>query len=682
MQHDPFDEIHESERRLIQKELFLLEDQKEAAERRFQTMFENALVGLFRGNVEGRLLTDANLEAALTFGFESVESLIRHVNANKEDYNFFETMPDPGQLLDGTPYSFSAKVMRRDRTMFWAQFSVRYNGDGKFIEGAVKDITDQVESMDRLRLAKAEAEEANEAKSRFLATMSHEIRTPLNGVIGFAEILLEGTDGTNKDHARKILDESDRLMILINQILDFSRLEAKKINLESILFDLHQVLDEAEIALNTMFDQKGLLYSRDTDNNIPRWFIGDPMRLRQILSNLLSNAVKFTEKGSITLRISRENGTPDTPILSFSVIDTGIGIADDKIGSIFSSFEQADTSISRRYGGTGLGISICRELVHLMDGNLKVESKPGEGSRFYFSIPMKLPPETMEGVPANRGSRPSQLDVLQGLKVLLVEDYETNWEIARFHLENTGCKVSHAWNGLEALEFVRANDAQDLIFMDLHMPEMDGLEATRALRSSGVTIPIVGMTASAYADDRVRSLNAGMDDFITKPLRKVDLLAKTVDWAIAGKIPKSGEPTPGGLVENWGKNADSPTVTVSPTLRYNEFLKELSGEADLTAELFDGFAKDAALRLEEAEKAFSSGDMERLHREAHSIKGGALNLMADDLAEKALILEQTAKTGVANSDELKSQLNELKKAYKRFRAAWESIQEKNETDKG
>lgn len=668
------EDIRESERRLIQKELFLLEDQKEAAEKRFQTMFENALVGLFRGDVERRLLTDANYEAALTFGFDSVESLILHVNTEKESYNFFETMPEPPQLTDGNPYSFSSRAQRRDGTEFWAQFSVRYTEGGKYIEGAVKDITNQVESMDRLRQAKAEAEEANEAKSRFLATMSHEIRTPLSGVIGFAEILLEQCDGRSRDYARKILNESDRLMVLINQLLDFSRLEANKISLESILFDLHQVLDEAEVSPKKMIGEKGLRYSRESDDDVPRWFLGDPMRLRQILSNLLSNAVKFTEKGNITLKISHENDPGGIPYLRFSVIDTGIGIPEDKIDTIFSSFEQADTSISRKYGGTGLGISICRELVVLMGGELNVQSRIGEGSEFFFTIPLKLPPETMDGVPAYRDGEPSRLSLLDGIRVLLVEDYETNREIAGYHLEKAGCLVYHAENGRKALDFLDTNVSMDLIFMDLHMPVMDGLETTRTLRASGLKTPIIGMTASAYADDRSRSLSAGMNDFLTKPLRRAELLAKAVDWTTTDGPMAGKDKTPENI-------SPTPAVTASSTLRYNEFLDELSGEAELTAELFDGFAKDAGLRLNKAEKALKEGDMERLHREAHSIKGGALNLMADDLAENAFKLEQATKSG-ADAKELKSKLAYLNEAFNRFLEAWKTIQENNETDEG
>ncbi len=655
------EDIPESERRLIQKELFLLEDQKEAAEKRFQIMFENALIGLFRGEVADRLLTEANYEAALTFGFDSVESLKRHVNANKVDYNFFETMPEPDQLTDGAPYSFSAKAVKQDGTEFWAQFSVRYTGEGRYIEGAVKDITDQVESMNRLRQAKAEAEDANEAKSRFLATMSHEIRTPLNGIIGFAEIIKERCSGKNREYAGKILDESDRLMILINQLLDISRLEANKINLESILFDLQQVLDEAEESLNNIPVIDGLGYSRETDKEIPSWFLGDPMRLRQVLSNLLSNAVKFTENGHITLKISLEKSNESKHLIRFSIKDTGIGIPEDKIEAIFSSFEQADTSISRRYGGTGLGISISRELVALMGGELNVHSRVGEGSEFYFTIPMDQAPETMDGVPASRGGKSSELESLKGITVLLVEDSETNRDIARYHLEKAGCRVFHSGNGREALSFI-ADNSVDLIFMDLHMPEMDGLEAARSLRGLGITEPIIGMTASAYTEDRINSLSAGMDDFITKPLRRVDLLAKAVEW-----------------VE---KSVSRTAVTNSSTLRYNEFLEELNGEAELTVELFDGFIEDTIKRLIEAGKALSDSKFERLHREAHSIRSGALNLMADDLAESALTLERAAKDRITGSEELKKNLEELEMAFKRFTEAWKSIQENNETDQG
>ena len=262
-------EIRESERRLIQKELFLLEDQKDAAEQRFRLMFENALVGLFRGSVATGKLTDANLEAARIFGFDNVDELIWWVNVESEAFSSFRSIPDPELLDAGEPYSFSSHTQRRDGSDFWAQYSVRYTEEGRFLEGAVKDITDQVVSMERLRQAKAEAEDASEAKSRFLATISHEIRTPLNGIIGFAEILQERNDLKSREYSRKILDESDRLMILINQLLDFSKLEANKITLETILLDLHQLLNEIETSFRKTIIRSGLAYTREMDPEIP-----------------------------------------------------------------------------------------------------------------------------------------------------------------------------------------------------------------------------------------------------------------------------------------------------------------------------------------------------------------------------------------------------------------------------
>ena len=662
---------HKAETEVVQKELFPAGERSMNRERWYQNLFENALVGLFRVNVKERVLTDANMETAGIFGFESVEALIFHVNTEKNLSRFFDLMPNSDELSDRVPYSFSSRSHRRGGVEFWAQFSVRYTESGKYIEGAVKDITDQVESMERLRQAKAEAEQANEAKSRFLATMSHEIRTPLNGIIGFAEIIKEKCISENREYASKILDESDRLMILINQLLDISRLEAEKINLESVLFNLHQVLDEAEESLQKKISQKGLSYSRDTGDSLPRWFLGDPMRLRQVLSNLLSNAVKFTENGSINLKITHEDKPEDSSLISFSVIDTGIGIPEDKLDLIFSSFEQADTSISRKYGGTGLGISISRELVTLMGGELKVQSRVGSGSEFFFSVLLKNAPEIMDGVPLGRRVSPSELNRLKGVRVLLVEDYEINRDIASYHLEEAGCRVFHAGNGREALSFLERNDTIDLIFMDLHMPEMDGLEATRKLRASGLTTIIIGMTASAYSEDRSRSLAAGMDDFITKPLRRADLLAKAVEW-----VPSPGE---------------SSLMTDSPVLRYNELLDELGGDPELTAELLNGFVDDTLRRLDDAEESLESDNPERLHREAHSIKGGALNLMADELAEQALRLEQSSAVLLSGSGrvdnhedirgDLRNKMTDLRKAFRRFTAGWASIRENNETDR-
>lgn len=660
--------FRESERRLIQKELFLLEDQKDAAEQRFRMMFENALVGLFRADVLTEELSDVNLEAARIFGFDNAEDAIAWVKNDFEAFSFFSAIPGPRSLDIGKPYSFSARSRRRDGSEFWAQFSVRYTADGLWLEGAVKDITDQVESMERLRQAKAEAEEASEAKSRFLATMSHEIRTPLNGIIGYAEILQDRDDPKAREYSRKILDESDRLMILINQLLDISRLEANKITLETIPFNLYQLIDEIDESFARAFERNGLLYERNIDSDLPRWYIGDPMRLRQVLTNLLSNALKFTREGAIFLTIDMVGEAAASPLVRFSVKDTGIGIAPDKQESIFSSFVQADTSISRRYGGTGLGVSICRELVYLMGGELDLESAEGEGAEFHFTVAMPLPLESVDAVPAYRDRPLSRLDALEGRNVLIVEDYETNREIARHHLEKAGCRVFFAEDGLEAVEMLTSGEVMDIIFMDMHMPRMDGLEATAKLRESGIDTPIIGMTASAYAEDRARCLVAGMDDFLTKPIRRAGLLLKAADWI-----------TTGGLARDKGSDSTGPVSALSgdSPLRYNDFLDELGGEADLVRELLDGYVDDSRTRIGKMDAALAMGDYVTLHREIHSIKGGALNVMADELAGRALEAESLARDETP-SVQMQEALDKVQEAYNRFVAEWKGTREKND----
>ena len=666
-------DFRESERRLIQKELFRLEDQKDAAEQRFRAMFENALVGLFRGDVAARALTDANLEAALIFGLQSAEELIWWVNTETESFSFIRDIPDASQLDPGVPYSFSTRTKRRDGCEFWAQFSVRYTGEGRWLEGAVKDITDQVESLDRLRQAKAEAEDANEAKSRFLATMSHEIRTPLNGIIGFAEILQELDDPKSRVYSRKILDESERLMLLINQLLDFSKLEADKISLEAILLDLQQLLDEIDASMVERFEHSGLEYIRELEENVPRWLIGDPMRLRQVLTNLLSNALKFTRKGRVTVHIGVAGYTEDAALLRFSVNDTGIGIPPEKQEAIFSSFVQADSSISRRYGGTGLGISICCELVKLMGGKLELISEEGKGSEFYFTIPMALPSDTVDAVPIYRDGTLSKIESLVGRKTLIVEDYETNRDIARHHLEKAGCSVILASDGIEALEYLKdSKEDVDLIFMDMHMPRMDGLEATRQIRSLGIDTPIIGMTASAYAEDRVRCLDAGMDDFLTKPLRRGGLLTKAVDWVVSGGLNL--------IFRNVGSEPQG-DLTGSRTLRYNDFLEELDGEKDLARELLDGFLEDSKTRLDHARRALESGSYSCLHRDVHSIKGGALNVMAEELAARAFEAEIRAREEIPYR-EMNEVLSALDEAFNRFAETWKGIRETDEAREG
>ena len=673
--------IQEDERRLLQKELIQLEDEKIVAEQRYRSLFESALVGLFRGDLEKGVLLEANQETARIFGYDSAKELIEFFNSNR-GYNFLVRVRSLfREALSNETRTFSSKLRRADGSEIWVQFWIRFIGQSLNVEGAVREITDQVEAIEKFRQAKLEAEEANKAKSRFLATMSHEIRTPLNGIIGYTEIIASGDSGDPKAYARKILDESDRLMLLLNQLLDLSRLEAEKTELETILFDLNEVLDDAESVVMKDILEKGLDYRRDRGRSVPQWFIGDPLRLGQILMNLLTNAVKFTDKGKIVLRLRRKRSSERTLRIEFSVIDTGIGIPLDKQDAIFASFEQADSSISRRYGGSGLGVPICRELVDLMDGTLLLDSIPGEGSDFHFTIPMTPAPESVKDVPVKKYANPVNEKLLKGVSVLIVEDYETNREIVRHHLEKAGCLVDYVNDGKEAVDFLLHNDSIRLVFMDMHLPVMDGLTATRELRSRGFTGPIIGLTASAYANDRIKCLGAGMDDFLTKPIRRAALLSKAVDWIISQNI-ESGTLRIEDKTERF-LLTEYDSVTPASVIRYNDLLEELNGAEDLAFELMNGFVENTAAGLKKAAADLHAGMFSEVHREVHSIKGGALNLMADDLAIQAINLERALRDTVDidvydDIEGFEDLLEKLKKAFNGFEE-WLRKRENNET---
>jgi len=356
------------------------------------------------------------------------------------------------------------------------------------------------------------AEKASKARSLFLANMSHELRTPMNGVIGITELILSGSLPSELRNQLELVHRSGtQMIVLINNILDLTRLESKKEKLESIATDLNMLCHDVMSLLKPSADQKNLEFTLKIDPNIPNYCFIDPTRLKQVLINLLGNALKFTDKGYVKfeVKIIEEQ-------LQFRIIDTGIGITDEVRDRIFSPFEQADLSITRRYGGSGLGLSISQRLVVLMGGQLTVSSNEGEGSVFSFEIPCII---------ANQNSNLEQslkqnVDSKTEQRVLLVEDNDINSFVASGMLKRCGCTVTCRVNGEEAVDAVRAEDF-DLVLMDCHMPVMDGFEATRQIRNMSThvaNIPIIALTASAMAEDFEACIQSGMNDVLTKPL--------------------------------------------------------------------------------------------------------------------------------------------------------------------
>lgn len=567
-------------------------------------------------------------------------------------------------IREGTPFKFVLSIKRPTgeirKVETHGECDFDENGEPKAIFGVFKDLTDTLEKEEKLKIAEQKALEASQAKTEFLARMSHELRTPLHGLIGFTDVLKEtGLDDLQKHYVKLIQQSGRTLSRLVDDLLEFSKIESKKIAISNARFALQDVVDVCVALVKPEIENKGLNFQIDIAPSCPEKIVSDEYRLQQIILNLLTNAVEFTEDGIVTLKISCEDINDTLTLLQICISDTGIGIADNKKEEVFEAFQGTKHLTHRKFGGTGLGLSVVQNIVHAMDGEILFESQLGEGTTFTVKIPVgsRWPDYTeLSTIEENTTNNISG-------KILIAEDIPINQELASAILSKKGHECHVVSTGTEAVEAVKNMDF-DLILMDIQMPDMTGIEATEIIRISidNTQLPIIALTAHALPEEIKSCFEAGMDDYIIKPVKADDLNEKVQYWL------EGYDHDPFAVAHKKQNTTSNQILDISQLYTFMGFIGE-----DKVKSAYEAFKEDFQNRKKSLMDPKSSA--EDICKELHAFASVSGNLGLMSLSSKSRMIMDILKEE-EKPDTLNVHMDELMELYEKSIMTFEEELEK------